>query len=320
MSSDRVEVALELFREACELAADERASFLERTCGGDAELRAEVESMLAWDDAEDEEDCETDAAHPVRQVLEDLARPTQPAPAPEQIGPFRILSVLGEGGMGTVYDAEQKEPVRRRVALKVIKQGMDSAMALRRFEAEWQALAMMEHSNIARVYEAGTTERGQPFFAMEYVKGKPMTQHCDDQKLSLEERLDIFCQVCSGVQHAHQKGVIHRDLKPSNVLISDQDGKPTAKIIDFGVARATDHRLVEATIFTEQGVIVGTPEYMSPEQAGLDGLDIDTRSDVYALGVLLYELLVGQLPFSPAELRSAGLGEMERKIREDDPP
>ena len=193
-------------------------------------------------------------------------------------------------------------------------------MVLRRFEAERQALAMMEHSNIARVYEAGTTERGQPFFAMEYVKGKPITHYCDDHKLSLEERLDLFCQVCSGVQHAHHKGVIHRDLKPSNVLISDQDGRPTAKIIDFGVARATDHRLVEATIFTEQGQIIGTPEYMSPEQAGLDALDIDTRSDLYALGVLLYELLVGELPFSAAELRQGACRRMERKIREEDPP
>ncbi len=209
-----------------------------------------------------------------------IAAVQETSPAPEQIGPYRILSVLGEGGMGTVYVAEQREPVRRRVALKVIKLGMDSKQVLHRFEAERQALAMMEHSNIARVYEAGTTERGQPFFAMEYVRGKPITRYCDEHKLSLEERLVLFRQLCSGVQHAHQKGVIHRDLKPSNVLITVQDGMPTPKIIDFGVARATDHRLIEATLFTEQGLIIGTPEYMSPEQAGLDALDIDTRSDV----------------------------------------
>ena len=241
-------------------------------------------------------------------------------PALERVGPFKILDVLGEGGMGTVYLAEQKEPVRRRVALKIIKLGMDSKQVLHRFEVERQALAMMEHSSIAKVYEAGTTDRGQPYFVMEYVKGIPITDHCDQHNVSIEGRLELFRKICAGVQHAHQKGVMHRDLKPSNVLVSVQEGEAMPKIIDFGLARATDHRLTQATMFTEQGRIVGTPEYMSPEQAGLGGQDIDTRTDVYSLGVLLYELLVGELPFPAEDLRRAGFGEMERKIKEDDPP
>ncbi|MHC5066800.1 MAG: protein kinase domain-containing protein, partial [Planctomycetota bacterium] len=245
---------------------------------------------------------------------------TPPDQQPERIGPYRILDILGEGGMGTVYLAEQKEPVRRRVALKVIKLGMDTKEVLKRFEAERQALAMMEHSCIARVLDAGATEGGRPYFAMEYVKGIPISQYCDEQKLGLKARLKLFQQVCSGVQHAHQKGIIHRDLKPGNILVSLQDGDARAKIIDFGLARATDHRLIAATMYTEQGATIGTPEYMSPEQAGLGGLDIDTRTDVYSLGVILYELLTGELPFSSRELRSAGLLEVQRIIREQDPP
>ena len=236
-----------------------------------------------------------------------------------QIGPYRILETIGEGGMGTVYLAEQREPVRRRVALKVIKLGMDSKAVMARFEAERRALSMMEHSCIATVVDAGITEQGQPYFAMEYVKGIPITDYCDQNKLSLKERIELFQKVCSGVQHAHLKGVMHRDLKPGNVLVTLQDGKPTPKIIDFGLAKATDHHLVEATLFTEHGVLIGTPEYMSPEQAGLGGLDVDTRTDVYSLGVLLYELLVGELPFSRKALRDAGMLEMQRVIREQEP-
>ena len=249
----------------------------------------------------------------------DTEQPPSNASAPKQIGPYRILDTLGEGGMGTVYLAEQREPVRRRVALKVIKLGMDSKAVLARFEAERRALGMMEHSCIATVVDAGITEQGQPYFAMEYVKGIPITDYCDQNKLSLKERIELFQKVCSGVQHAHLKGVMHRDLKPGNVLVTLQDGKPTPKIIDFGLAKATDHHLVEATLFTEQGVLIGTPEYMSPEQAGLGGLDVDTRTDVYSLGVLLYELLVGELPFSRKALRDAGLLEMQRVIREQEP-
>ncbi|MBK8978193.1 MAG: serine/threonine protein kinase [Planctomycetes bacterium] len=303
-------LARSLLERALDLPAAERAGFLDRACGGDIALREDVEQLLV----------RAPKARP------DPPRTAEPGNAegaggvPVQIGPYRILGRLGEGGMGTVYLAEQKEPVRRRVALKVIKLGMDSKAVVHRFEAERQALAMMEHGNIARVYECGLTESGQPYFAMEYVKGIPIHRYCDDNKLSLDERLALFRQVCSGVQHAHNKGVIHRDLTPKNVLVTVQDGRPTPKIIDFGLARATDHRLVEATIFTEQGQIVGTPEYMSPEQAGLGGLDIDTRTDVYTLGVLLYELLVGTLPFPDQELRRAGWMEMQRRIREVDPP
>ncbi len=245
---------------------------------------------------------------------------TPEPPRPERIGPYRILDVLGEGGMGTVYLAEQKEPVRRRVALKLIRLGMASDNVLRRFEAERQALAMMNHDNIAKIYEAGLTEQGQPYFVMEHAPGLPLTEHCDKHRLSTKERLELFQQVCSGVQHAHQKGVIHRDLKPSNVLVTVQQGRAVPKIIDFGLARATDHRLVTATIYTEQGRVLGTPEYMSPEQAEMSSQDIDTRTDVYSLGVMLYELLVGALPFTREELRKAGLLEIQRKIREDDPP
>ena len=242
------------------------------------------------------------------------------ADAPSRIGPYWILDVLGQGGMGTVYLAEQREPVRRRVALKLIKLGMDTRSVLTRFEAERQALAIMEHDNIAKVFDAGATDKGRPYFVMEYIKGSPIQKYCDAQRLSIPGRLMLLQEVCAGVQHAHQKGVIHRDLKPSNILITVQGGKPVPKIIDFGLARATDHRLVEATMFTEKGQIVGTPEYMSPEQAGLDELDIDTRTDVYSLGVVLYELLVGELPFPGRELRSAGILELQRKIREEDPP
>ncbi|MBK8977479.1 MAG: protein kinase [Planctomycetes bacterium] len=242
------------------------------------------------------------------------------ASRPERIDRYRILDVLGEGGMGTVYLAEQREPVRRRVALKVIKLGMDSRQVMARFEAERQALAMMNHDNIARVFDAGTTDTGQPFFVMEHVAGLPITEHCDMHQLGTKERLELFQQVCSGVQHAHQKGVIHRDLKPGNVLVSVEQGRAVPKIIDFGLARATDHGLVAATIFTELGQIIGTPEYMSPEQAEMTTQDIDTRTDVYSLGVMLYELLVGELPFTRRELREAGLLEIRRKIREDVPP
>lgn len=238
----------------------------------------------------------------------------------DRIGPYHLLQKLGEGGMGEVFLAEQTEPVRRKVALKVIKHGMDSREVVARFESERQALAMMSHANIARIFDAGQTEKGRPFFVMEYIKGIPITDHCDKHRLKVRDRLGIFLQVCEGVQHAHQKAIIHRDLKPSNILVTIQEGQAVPKIIDFGVARAIDQRLTERTLFTELGQMVGTPEYMSPEQAEMTGQDIDTRSDIYSLGVILYELLAGALPFDPYDLRNAGLYEIQRKIREDEPP
>ena len=236
------------------------------------------------------------------------------------IGPYRLLRPIGRGGMGEVFEAEQTEPIRRRVALKVIKQGMDTRAVVARFDAERQALAMMDHPCIAKVYDAGATGRGRPFFAMEYVEGEPITDYCDRRRLGIEARLELFVRVCEGVQHAHQKAVIHRDLKPSNILVAEVDGKPLPKIIDFGVAKATTQRLTEMTMFTEMGQILGTPEYMSPEQASLTEDDIDTRTDVYALGVVLYKLLVGTLPFESEDLRRAGIEAVRRIICEKDAP
>jgi non-specific serine/threonine protein kinase/serine/threonine-protein kinase len=292
--------ARELFEAASELQAADVESFLDAACGGDEELRREVASLLAID--------------------EEFRRATAPPPELKIVDHFRVLELVGEGGMGEVWEAEQTSPVNRKVALKLVKWGMDTREVLARFEAERQALAWMNHPAIAAVYEAGSTDEGRPYFAMEYVDGVSITSYCDDNSLTIIERLELFLQVCEGVQHAHHKGVIHRDLKPSNVLVAVKDGVAVPKIIDFGVAKAISQPLTDRTLATRLGHWIGTPEYMSPEQAGAGGDDIDTRSDVYSLGVLLFELLAGRPPLDTRGVRDSDFDELRRRIREEEPP
>jgi serine/threonine protein kinase/tetratricopeptide (TPR) repeat protein len=306
----------EIFWEASHLAPGvERESFLDHACRSDPELRQHLARLLQ--------------VQP--QVGEFLERPfTGPAasPAPAKqcerpgtvIGPYKLLEEIGEGGMGLVFMAEQTQPVRRKVALKVVKPGMDTRQVVARFEAERQALAIMDHPHVAKVFDAGVTESGRPYFVMELVRGVPITAYCDERRLTTRQRLKLFVLVCQAVQHAHRKGVIHRDLKPSNILVTQHDTVAVPKVIDFGIAKATSQPLTELTLFTHFTQMLGTPLYMSPEQAEMNGLDVDTRSDVYSLGVMLYELLTGTTPFESDTLKKIGLDEMRRMIREDEPP
>ncbi len=301
---------------------ERRAAILDRECGADADLRRRVEALLAAPEVPSllsgpTEGAPSSSATPTLKTgSEHFASATESSSA--RIGPYKLLQPLGEGGFGTVWMAEQDKPVQRKVALKIIKLGMDTRAVIARFEQERQALAILDHPNIAKVFDAGATETGRPFFVMELCTGEPIDAFCDKNSLSIRERLELFEQVCHAVQHAHTKGLIHRDIKPSNILVSQQDGKPHAKVIDFGIAKATAAKLTEKTLFTEHKALIGTPEYMSPEQAE-GSMDIDTRTDVYSLGVLLYELLTGTTPFSSKELRSAAYAEIQRIIREVEP-
>jgi serine/threonine protein kinase len=306
----------------------ERAAYLNEACGADVDLRRRVNRLLEAHPQVGSFLQEGAAVVPAPLVAEgpglgggatvDLPLVTERAGT--VIGPYKLLQQIGEGGMGTVFMAEQTQPVQRKVALKVIKPGMDSRQVIARFEAERQALAVMDHVNIARVFDAGATESGRPYFVMELVHGVPITKYCDDNCLTPRQRLELFMPVCQAIQHAHQKGIIHRDIKPSNVMITLYDGKPVPKVIDFGVAKATEQKLTERTLFTQYGTMVGTLEYMSPEQAEISALGVDTRSDIYSLGVLLYELLTGTTPLSHKQVKEAAFAEILRMIKEEEPP
>ena len=326
-----LEQAEEIFCAALEIASSqERAAYVESSCGHDAELRAAVEGMLSSQPAVEiffQQSTPVLLPNISQVVTAACCVPDNAVVSGEdaefegkQVGPYKLLQKIGEGGCGVVYMAEQQSPVRRCVALKVIKLGMDTKRVIARFEAERQALALMDHPNIARVLDAGATQTGRPYFVMELVLGVRITRYCDEHCLNPRQRLELFILVCHAIQHAHQKGIIHRDVKPSNILVTNNDGVPVPKVIDFGIAKATfDQLLTDKTLFTAYEQFVGTPEYMSPEQAGMSNLDVDTRSDIYSLGVLLYELLTGKTPFDQNELLKSGPDEMRRTLREREP-
>ena len=298
---------------------DQRAKYLDAACAGDVDLRRRVEELLVAQPKlgrflEPQQHNAPDDAQAATMPLESTAA------VGDRVGPYKLLERIGEGGMGEVWVADQQEPIKRRVALKLIKPGMDSRSVLARFEAERQALAVMDHPNIAKVLDAGTTKDGRPYFVMELVKGTPITEFADARKLTTKERLELFVPVCQAIQHAHMKGIIHRDIKPSNVLVELHDDRMIAKVIDFGVAKAIGLQLTEKTIYTGFGALVGTPAYMAPEQATFNAMDIDTRADVYALGVLLYELLAGSPPIEKERLKQAALDEVLRIVRDEEPP
>jgi serine/threonine protein kinase len=302
-----------------------RAAFLNGACDGDPALRRRIEALLKAESAAEEFFAEGRSVVSAPGGAFTLVAGAGGSDSPGEeaigtrIGRYKLLEKIGEGGCGVVYLAEQEEPVRRRVALKIIKLGMETKSVIARFEAERQALAMMDHPNIARVFDAGATDRGPPYFVMELVRGVKITNYCDDNRLDTRQRLDLFVQICHAIQHAHQKGIIHGDIKPSNIMVALQDGVPVPKVIDFGISKATEARLTDKLLFTAYAQLIGTPAYMSPEQAELGGVDIDTRSDIYSLGVLLYELLTGRTPFDAKELLVGGLDGMRRTLREREP-
>src|SRR5262245_52220618 len=303
-----------VFLEALEIGEpDARAAYLDRACHCNPALRRGVEELLSAHGRS--------GSFMVRPAVGEATADHPPiAERPGTVlGPYKLMEQIGEGGMGLVFVAEQQQPVPRKVALKIIKPGLDSKQVIARFEAERQALALMDHQNIAKVFDAGTTESGRPYFVMELVHGIPITEYCDANKLTPRQRLELFVPVCQAAQHAHQKGIIHRDIKPSNILVTMYDDKPVPKVIDFGVAKAVEQRLTEKTLFTQYGALVGTFEYMSPEQAEMNAFGVDTRSDIYALGVLLYELMTGSTPLERQRLREAAFDEIRRIIKEEEP-
>jgi eukaryotic-like serine/threonine-protein kinase len=317
MNSEQWERTKQILEEALLCTPEERTGYLDSACGPDHELRAEVESLIAHHIQAGNEFLAV-AAPEVLAITSSVKTPQ--TPLNRTIGNYRLIEEIGRGGMGVVWRAEQNAPLRRQVALKVIRAGMYDDAVLKRFEAERQSLAIMDHPSIAKVFDAGATLEGQPYFVMEYVPGVPITDYCDQKRSKIRERLELFIQVCEGVQHAHQKAIIHRDLKPANILIQEIDGKPVPRIIDFGLAKATSPPVTGASLFTQTGAFVGTPGYMSPEQCDPGAQDVDTRTDVYALGVILYELLTGSLPFEGKEWGQKRFDEILHLMREQDPP